>query len=156
MGRGSRGTHAARTLEPYGALWSLITWSSPRAISYSNDTVLGLVADDISSGLTTSTSSFAPANYDHSEHNYRQFGCTNLELQGPQSPRRDLGVRFQPLRIREITALVMPANGVTNGPCNNNPSYITACLGDTAALTLSCVPPGQDKGVANLGRSKRL
>ena len=64
-----------------------------------------------------------------------------------------LSNRFQPLRIREITALVMPANGVTNGPCNNNnPSYITACLGDTAALTLSCVPPGQDKGVAPPGR----
>ena len=49
----------------------------------------------------------------------------------------------------EITALVMPTNGVTNGPCNTiNPSYITACLGDTVALTLSYVPPGQDAGVA--------
>ena len=49
----------------------------------------------------------------------------------------------------EITALVMPTNGVTNGPCNtSNPSYITACLGDTVALTLSYVPPGQDAGVA--------
>ena len=27
-------------------------------------------------------------------------------------------------------------------------SYITACLGDTVALTLSYVPPGQDAGVA--------
>ena len=29
---------------------------------------------------------------------------------------------------------------------NNNPNHITACLGDTAALTLSCVPPGQGEG----------
>ena len=67
------------------------------------------------------------------------------------------GSRLRPCRVPclkgEITALVMPTNGVTNGPCNNNnPSYINACLGDTAALTLSCVPPGQDKGVAPPGR----
>ena len=70
---------------------------------------------------------------------------------------RFLESRLRPCRVPclkgEITALVMPANGVTNGPCNNNnPSYINACLGDTAALTLSCVPPGQDKGVAPPGR----
>ena len=53
----------------------------------------------------------------------------------------------------EITALVMPTNGVTNGPCNtSNPSHITAWLGHTAALTLSCVSPGQDAGVAPPGR----
>ena len=58
-----------------------------------------------------------------------------------------------PLRKGEITALVMPPEGVSKGPCNtSNPSYITACFGDTAALTLSCVPPGQDKGVAPPGR----
>ena len=57
-------------------------------------------------------------------------------------------------KLPRIAALVMPANGVTaNGPCNNtNPNHITACLGDTAALTLSCVPPGQDEGVAPPGR----
>ena len=93
----------------------------------------------------------------------RQYGLllktrsTHLELQGPQSPRRDLGVRFRPTRVPclngEITALVMPTNGVTNGPCNtSNPSNITACLGHTAALTLSCVSPGQDAGVAPPGR----
>ena len=61
--------------------------------------------------------------------------------------------RFRPFRIREIAALVMPPNGVTNGPCNtSNPSNITACLGDTGALTLSCVSPGQDAGVAPPGR----
>ena len=43
----------------------------------------------------------------------------------------------------------MTPNGVTNGPCNtSNPSNLTACLEDTAALTLSCVLPGQDAGVA--------
>ena len=72
---------------------------------------------------------------------------------GPQSPRRDLGVRLSPYRIREITALVVTPNGVTNGPCNtSNPSNITAYSGDTAALTLSCVPPGQDRGLAPSGR----
>ena len=65
--------------------------------------------------------------------------------------------RFRPSRVPclkgEITALVMPTNGVTNGPCNtSNPSNITACLGHTAALTLSCVSPGQDAGVAPPGR----
>ena len=105
----------------------------------------------------------APANHDYSEPNTRQYGLllktrsAHLELQGPQSPRRDLGVRFRPPRVPclkgEITALVMPTNGVTNGPCNtSNPSNITACLGHTAALTLSCVSPGQDAGVAPPGR----
>ena len=62
-------------------------------------------------------------------------------------------LRLTPLLIREITALVMPPNGVTNGPCNtSNPSNITAWLGHTAALTLSCVSPGQDAGVAPPGR----
>ena len=65
--------------------------------------------------------------------------------------------RFRPSRVPclkgEITALVMPTNGVTNGPCNtSNPSHITAWLGHTAALTLSCVSPGQDAGVAPPGR----
>ena len=61
--------------------------------------------------------------------------------------------RLTPLRKREITALVMPPEGASKGPCNtSNPSYITACFGDTAALTLSCVPPGQDKGVVPPGR----
>ena len=47
----------------------------------------------------------------------------------------------------------MPPNGVRNGPCNtSNPSNLTACLEDTAALTLSCVSPGQDAGVAPPGR----
>ena len=68
-------------------------------------------------------------------------------MPGPRGAPHPL--RFQPFRIREITALVMPPNGVTNGPCNtSNPNTLTACLGDTVALTLSYVPPGQDAGVA--------
>ena len=71
--------------------------------------------------------------------------------------RAGVGHRLRPSRIPclkgEITALVMPTNGVTNGPCNtSNPSNLTACLEDTAALTLSCVSPGQDAGVAPPGR----
>ena len=70
---------------------------------------------------------------------------------------RARGRHLRPPRVPclkgEITALVMPTNGVTNGPCNtSNPSNLTACFGDTAALTLSCVPPGQDRGVAPPGR----
>ena len=95
----------------------------------------------------------------------RPVACRDFTHKRTGSPRRHLRRRpslsllrgrqnrFQPFRIREITALVMPPNGVTNGPCNtSNPSNITACLGHTAALTLSCVSPGQDAGVAPPGR----
>ena len=48
----------------------------------------------------------------------------------------------------------MLTNGVTNGPCNtSNPNALTACLGDTVALTLSYVPPGQD--AAGVARPRR-
>ena len=81
-----------------------------------------------------------------------EVGCDRDRKQSG-IPFRSRPSRVPCLKQGEITALVMPTTGVTNGPCNSgNPSNITACLEDTAALPLSCVSPGQDAGVAPPGR----